>query len=134
MNNSIHRLPQCNAKSIGKRQTKPSKPQQAPSAKSRPGDNTISGEHLSFPKEEPEKPSPAKGLGKLGTVDDLAKRWSLRPKTIRNNLSSGRLKLGSKILGRHRFDIEEVRAYESENRIAAKDAVAPVKPIRGGAK
>jgi hypothetical protein len=84
--------------------------------------------------EDPTNSPPRKGFRKLGTVEDLAKRWSLSPKTIRNNLSSGRLKLGSKILGRHRFDIEEVRAYERENQIADKDAPTQGKPRHGGAK
>lgn len=57
---------------------------------------------------------------RLLTVDDLARRWRLSPKTIRNNLSSGRLILGTKILGRTRFDLEEVIAYEEQNRIANK--------------
>jgi hypothetical protein len=57
---------------------------------------------------------------RLLTVDDLARRWRMSPKTIRNNLSSGRLILGTKILGRTLFDLDEVIAYEKQQRIANK--------------
>jgi hypothetical protein len=53
---------------------------------------------------------------RLLTVDDLARRWRVSPKTIRNNLSSGRLILGTKILGRTLFDLGEVIAYEKQHR------------------
>ncbi len=55
---------------------------------------------------------------RLGTVEDLARRWRMSPKTITNNLSSGRLKLGTRILGHVRFDIKEVIEYEKQHRVA----------------
>jgi hypothetical protein len=98
------------------------------------GDGVDSRRRDAIPSPEASQPKKREKTKILGTVEDLARRWRCSPKTIRNNISSGRLKLGTKILGRRRFDIEEVLEYERENRIAAKDARAPTTPRRGGAK
>jgi hypothetical protein len=69
---------------------------------------------------------------RLGTVEDLARRWHVSPKTIRNNLSSGRLILGTKILGRIRFDIDEIIEYEKQHRIANRTRKDNAEDMRGG--
>ena len=46
-------------------------------------------------------------------VNELAKRWRRSPKTIKNNLSSGKLKLRhQKIMGKTLFHMDDVLAYE----------------------
>jgi hypothetical protein len=70
--------------------------------------------------EEPPLVNKPPKLGKLGTVEDLARRWRCSPKTIRNRLSSGELVLGTKVFGRVLFDLDEVVAYETDHRIAAR--------------
>lgn len=55
---------------------------------------------------------------RLGTIHDLARRWQVAPKTIRNWLSSGQLQLGIKVCGQLRFDIQEVIEYERQHCIA----------------
>lgn len=68
---------------------------------------------------------------RLGTVEDLARRWRMSPKTITNNLSSGRLKLGTRILGHVRFDIKEMVEYEKQQRIAVRTRKDNVERTRG---
>jgi hypothetical protein len=62
---------------------------------------------------------------RLGTVDDLAKRWRCAIKTIRNKLSSGELDdlPRIKIFGRVRFDLNDVVEYEHRHRIAKREDI-----------
>lgn len=54
---------------------------------------------------------------KLLTVGDLAKRWNVAAKTIRNNLCNKKLKLGTKVFGHSlRFSVDEILKHERENR------------------
>ena len=55
-------------------------------------------------------------LAKLLTLDELAKRWSMSPKTIRNHISQGKLPIGTKPAGRWLFSIGEVLSLEKERR------------------
>lgn len=71
---------------------------------------------------------------RLGTVEDLARRWKLAPKTLSNNLSSGRLKLGTRVLGHVRFDIAEVLEYERANRISNRKCKDKPETKGGGDK
>ena len=69
---------------------------------------------------------------KLGTVEDLARRWRMSPKTIANNLSSGRLKLGTKNSWPHPFDITEVLQYERANRTTNRTRKNNAETTSGG--
>lgn len=93
--------------------TAPSRAQQKKSTPSQEAGSVVNAE-------EPKTAEHRKRRKRFSTVNDLARRWNISPKTIRNNLSSGRLQLGTKILGRIRFDIREVVAYEKMRGIAKR--------------
>jgi len=61
----------------------------------------------------------------LRTVDDLAERWRVARKTLRNKLSSGELDdlPRIKIFGRVRFSLDDIVAYERTHRVSKRGNV-----------
>jgi predicted site-specific integrase-resolvase len=54
------------------------------------------------------------------SIDDLAKRWALEPKTIRNWLGKSKIPFATKIGGVWRFPLDRVEKYESEQMVSTK--------------